>query len=262
MVKNQLRPAAAAFLLMLTMSLLSTGLSFFVAPVCSELGFGRGSFTLYYSLMVATGAVSVSVLGAYMNKKGVGKIALISAAWCCVCLWGFSVSHSLWMFYGAGALLGFFGTSCVYLAANLIVQKSYSSEGASVVLGVVMAGAGMGGMLWSNVTPVLLKLFGWRGGYRALGVIWLVLVLLSVVVLGKEQQTEFVSHAGAASGGSSKKEALRSKKFYLSVTVMCVLSVCSCISQQLPSLLGAWAMTVAEWALCFPLWPAPARWAW
>ena len=34
MGKNKLRPALAAFLLMLTMSLLSTALSFFVSPVC------------------------------------------------------------------------------------------------------------------------------------------------------------------------------------------------------------------------------------
>lgn len=48
-----LRPAFSAFLLMLTISLISTSLSFFVAPVCADLGFGRGSFTLYYSLIVA-----------------------------------------------------------------------------------------------------------------------------------------------------------------------------------------------------------------
>lgn len=237
MAKNQLRPAVAAFLLMLTMSLLSTGLSFFVAPVCAELGFGRGSFTLYYSLMVATGAVSISVLGDYMNKNGVKKIALIASVWGCVWLWAFSVSKSLWMFYGAGALLGFFGTSCVYLCANLIVQKSYTSEGASTILGVVMAGAGIGGVIWSNVTPLVLDLLGWRGSYRVLGVIWLVLILVSVVILGKETQAEFMTGSISAADGSSKKQALRSRKFYLAVIVMCVLTVCSCISQQLPSLL-------------------------
>ena len=69
MGKNNLRPALAAFLLMLTMSLLSTALSFFVSPVCADLGFGRGSFTLYYSLMlsvmtafVAVGSVAEGVL--------------------------------------------------------------------------------------------------------------------------------------------------------------------------------------------------------
>lgn len=236
MARNQLRPAAAAFLLMVTMSLLSTGLSFFVGPVCEGLGFGRGTFTLYYSLMVGAGAVSVSVLGGYMNKNGVKKIAAVSGVWCCVCLWCFSLSSALWMFYVAGALMGLFGTSCVYLCANLIVQKSYSSEGASAVLGVVMAGAGVGGVLWSNVTPWAVEALGWRMGYRVLGICWLGLIILSVLVLGKEKQAEFVTHTGAADG-SSKKEALRSGKFFLSVAVMCVLSVCSCISQQLPSLL-------------------------
>lgn len=62
MSRKHLRPAFAAFILMVTMSLLSTGLSFFVSPVCEDLGFGRGSFTLYYSLMVAAGAVSASFL--------------------------------------------------------------------------------------------------------------------------------------------------------------------------------------------------------
>ena len=246
MPKNQLRPAAAAFLLMLTMSLLSTGLSFFVAPVCEELGFGRGTFTLYYSLMVGTGAISVSVLGGYMNKKGVKKVVAVSSVWCCVCLWGFSVSNTLWMFYVAGALMGLFGTSCVYLCANLIVQKSYSSEGASAVLGVVMAGAGVGGVLWSNVTPWAVEAFGWRMGYRVLGICWLALIVLSDLVLGKEEQTEFVTHTGTASDHNPKKVALGSSKFYLSVIVMCALSVASCISQQLPSLLGGMGMDAGQ----------------
>ena len=81
MSKCNPRPAAAAFFLMVTMSLLSTALAFFVEPVCADLGFGRGSFTLYYSLMVAAGAVSTSILGAYMNKHGVRGVILVSAFW-------------------------------------------------------------------------------------------------------------------------------------------------------------------------------------
>lgn len=81
MVKNQFRPALSAFLLMVTMSLLSTALSFFVVPVCDDLGFGRGSFTLYYSLMVAAGAVSASILGTYMNKKGVRGVVMVSGSY-------------------------------------------------------------------------------------------------------------------------------------------------------------------------------------
>ena len=80
---KSLRPAFSAFLLMLTISMLSTGLSFFVAPVCEDLGFGRGSFTLYYSLIVASGAISASFLGSWMNRKGVRGVVFLSALWCC-----------------------------------------------------------------------------------------------------------------------------------------------------------------------------------
>ena len=124
MVKNQTRPALSAFLLMLTMSLLTTALSFFVAPVCEDLGFGRGSFTLYYSLMVAAGAVSASFLGTYMNSHGPRGVIFTSGIWVGLGLVGFSFSSQLWMFYVLGAAMGLFGSTCVYLAANVIVQQS------------------------------------------------------------------------------------------------------------------------------------------
>lgn len=238
MAKQSFRPAVSAFLLMLTMSLLSTALSFFVAPVCEDLGLGRGSFTLYYSLMVAAGAVSASVLGNHMNKHGVRGVILISAVWCCAGAMGLSFSSALWMFYIVGAAIGFFGTTCVYLAANVIVQQSYHSSQASAILGLVMAGSGIGGVIWSNLFPALIGSLGWRMGYRVLGLSWLGLALLSALILGKQEPTVAIGHAKTADDSSSKKEALRSLRFVLVVVVMCVLTVASCISQQLPSVLG------------------------
>ena len=238
MGKNQLRPALAAFLLMLTMSLLSTALSFFVSPVCADLGFGRGSFTLYYSLMVAAGAVSASFLGTYMNKHGVRGVVLVSALWCGAGAWVFSFSNALWMFYVAGGLMGFVGSTCVYLAANVIVQQSYSGSNASAILGFVMAGSGIGGVIWSNLFPKLISELGWRFGYRVLGVCWTALALLALVILGKRDLTGGIGHAHTATDGASKQEALRSPKFFLAAYIMCAITVCSCISQQLPAVLG------------------------
>ena len=238
MGKNKLRPALAAFLLMLTMSLLSTALSFFVSPVCADLGFGRGSFTLYYSLMVAAGAVSASFLGTYMNKHGVRGVVLVSALWCGAGAWVFSFSNALWMFYVAGGLMGFVGSTCVYLAANVIVQQSYSGTNASAILGLVMAGSGIGGVIWSNLFPKLISELGWRFGYRVLGICWAALALLALVILGKRDLTGGIGHAHTATDGASKQEALRSPKFFLAAYIMCAITVCSCISQQLPAVLG------------------------
>ena len=239
MAKTQFRPAASAFLLMVTMSLISTALSFFVAPVCADLGFGRGSFTLYYSLMIAAGAVSASFLGTYMNKHGARGVALASGIWCGLGFLGLSFSSQLWMFYILGAAMGLFGSTCVYLAANVIVQQSYSSKNAAAILGLVMAGAGIGGVLWSNLIPKVIESMGWRFGYRLLSVLWLGLALLAVLILGKQEIAVAFGHAKTGSGGgSSKKEALKSLRFFQCAGLMCILTVCSCISQHLPSVLG------------------------
>ena len=237
MAKNHLRPAFAAFLLMLTMSLQTTALSFFVEPVCADLGFGRGSFTLYYSLIVAAGAVSASFLGSYMNRKGVRGVVLVSGIWCGVGFWGLSLSSSLWMFYVVGAAMGLLGFTCVYLAANVIVQQSYSSKDASAVLGLVMAGSGIGGVIWSNVVPKVLASFGWRFGYRTLGICWLALAVLAILILGKRELAGAFGNGKIATDGASKKEALRSMRFVLVVLVMCFVTIASCISQQLPAVL-------------------------
>ena len=237
MEKKHIRPAASAFLLMVTMSLLSTALSFFVGPVCEDMGFGRGSFTLYYSLMVATGAFSVSFLGQYMNTHGVRGIILVSAIWCGAGFFGLSLCKSLWMFYAVGAAMGFFGSSCVYLCANITVQQSYSARDASMVMGVVMAGSGIGGMIWSNVVPGVLSSFGWQFGYRVLGVCWCALAFLSWLILGKQDLSGAVGKAGAGMAGSGR-EVFRSKKFWMVFCIACLVTVASCISQQLPSVLG------------------------
>lgn len=239
MAKTQFRPALSAFLLMVTMSLLSTALSFFVAPVCADLGFGRGSFTLYYSLMVAAGAVSASFLGNFMNQHGSRGVALVSGIWCGLGFLGLSFSSQLWMFYILGAAMGLFGSTCVYLAANVIVQQSYSSKNAAAVLGFVMAGAGIGGVIWSNLIPKVLDSFGWRFGYRLLGILWFALALLAVLILGKQEVSVAFGHAkSGGDNGSSRKQALKSLRFFLSAALMCILTVCSCISQHLPSVLG------------------------
>ncbi len=239
MVKNQTRPALSAFLLMLTMSLLTTALSFFVAPVCEDLGFGRGSFTLYYSLMVAAGAVSASFLGTYMNSHGPRGVILVSGIWVGLGLLGFSFSSQIWMFYALGAAMGLFGSTCVYLAANVIVQQSYSSKHAAAILGLVMAGAGIGGVIWSNLIPNLLESFGWRFGYRVLAILWASIALLAALILGKQETAVAFGHAkSGGSGDSSKKDALKSLRFFQCAALMCILTVCSCISQHLPAVLG------------------------
>lgn len=240
------RPAVAAFLLMMAMALTTTALSFFVTPVCDDLGIGRGSFTIYYSLMTATGAISNTFLGQYINKHGVRRILLVCGVWCAAGLFLFSISQNLWMFYLAGAAIGFFGTSCVNLCANVIVQTSFSGSQASGLLGIVMAGSGVGGMIVSLFVPNVLISMGWQFGYQLLGVLWLALLVSAFLLLGKQETSHAVGQRNTPVDGMTRAEALRSPKLYLLMLVICIMTACCGIQQQLPSLLGGMGYDSAQ----------------
>lgn len=243
---NHLRPALSAFLLMMAMALTTTALSFFVTPVCDSLGLGRGSFTIYYSLMTASGAVSTAFLGQYINKKGVRGVLLVSGLWVGTGLFLFSMSSQLWMFYLTAAAMGLFGTSCVNLSANVIVQTSYSGEQASGLLGIVMAGSGVGGMIVSLFVPKVIASMGWQFGYRLLAGLWVGLVLTAFVLVGKQETTYSVGHRSTPVSGMTRAEALKSPKLYLLMLVICIMTACCGIQQQIPSLIGGMGFDTAQ----------------
>lgn len=243
---KELRPSIAAFLLMMAMALTTTALSFFIGPVCEELGLGRGSFTVYYSLMTASGAFAIPFHGQIINKKGVRGVLTISAFWIAAGLVGFSLSSNLWMFYAVAAFMGIFGTSCISLCANVIVQQAYSSARASSLLGLVMSGSGVGGMILSMVMPGFIENFGWRTGYRLLGVCWLILVLGALVLLGNIQLTGSVGQRRTPADGMTRDEAMKSPKLYLLVAVIFILTAACGIQQQIPSVLGGFGYGTAQ----------------
>lgn len=243
---NHLRPALSAFLLMMAMALTTTALSFFVTPVCDALSIGRGSFTIYYSLMTASGAVSTAFLGQYINKKGVRGVLLVSGLWVSGGLFLFSLSSRLWMFYLTAAAMGLFGTSCVNLSANVIVQTSYSGEQASGLLGIVMAGSGAGGMIVSLFIPNIIASMGWQFGYRLLSVLWLVLLLTAFILVGKQETSHSVGHRNTPVSGMTRAEALKSPKLYLLMLVITIMTACCGIQQQIPSLIGGMGFDTAQ----------------
>ena len=243
---KELRPSIAAFALMVAMALTTTALSFFIEPVCEELGLGRGSFTIYYSLMTASGAFSIPFHGQIINKKGVRGILTVSAFWIAAGLFGFSLSTKLWMFYAVAAFMGIFGTSFLSLCANVIVQQAYSSVRASSLLGLVMSGSGVGGMILSMVMPGFIENFGWRTGYRLLGICWLVLVLGALLLLGNIQLIGSVGKRHTPVDGMTRDEAMKSPKLYILVAVIFILSAACGIQQQIPSVLGGFGYGTAQ----------------
>ena len=241
------RYAMAAFLQMMAMALTTTALSFFVGPVCGELGFSRGSFTVYYSIMTAAGTLASPFLGQAVQRWGIRAVSAVSAVWTSAGLLMLSFCGRLWMFYLAGAFAGFFGTACVSLCASVTVQTSYRGSAASRLTGLVMAGSGLGGMIVSFLLPGFVDNWGWRWGYRLTAVCWLALGLCAVWLLGANVPSERT--VKGQSPGMTRQEALHSGKLYLLILVIFLLSAASGVQQQLPGVLSDGGLDTAQVSL-------------
>lgn len=230
------RPAAAAFVLMASMALTTTALSFFVEPVCSELGLSRGAFTVSYSLMTAAGTFASPLLGQIIQRRGVRPVAAVSALWAAAGLFAFSLCGSLPAFYLTAALTGLFGTACVILCAGILVQTHYRGSTASRLTGLVMSGSGVGGMAVSLFLPNLIEALGWRSGYRLVALGWLVLVLSAVLLL--RGTPCFSAQRTSADDGMTRDQALHTPQFWLLAAVILLLSGATGIQQHLPAVLS------------------------
>ena len=67
---------AGAFMLMMSVALGTVCLSFFVKPVTDDLGFERGAFTFYYSLIFLVGIIVTPFMGKYIQKNGARQIVI------------------------------------------------------------------------------------------------------------------------------------------------------------------------------------------
>lgn len=234
------RPAAAAFLTMMAMALTSSTLSFFLEPVCADLDVSRGSFSLIFSLMTVSGALTNPILGNRAGQKGVRGILLASGIWGCMSLSVFAIARSLWMVYAAGFLMGLFGTNCVALCANVIVQKSYDARQASSILGLVMAGSGVGGMIFNILVPGVMAAFSWRVAMGVMALLWLTMLMLAALLLGKEKTMEQHSAARGIGLGMTRAEALKSPRLYMLIAVIIIITAACGVQQQQPSLLASY----------------------
>ena len=234
------RPALACFVSMMSVALVTSGLSFFVSPVSEALGVGRGNFSLYFSLMAISGAFAAPVLGKMAGKVSVRTLMLLSGVWAGAGLFAFSFAGSLWAFYLLGFAVGLMGSVCTMLCVNVVLQGSYDAKTVSALTGIVMSGSGVGGMILSAVMPGILANLGWRNGYRFMGVAWLALSLLAVLILGKDEapaQTAGKAETGAELG-MTQAQMLKTPQMYMLLGEAAILAAVGGVQQHCPALLA------------------------
>lgn len=230
------------------LGLVSNCAGVFFSPVCEDLGFEMGKFTLYRTLFTVSQALTMPFVAKLFRKMDVRVI--VSAA--TVVMGGISILlgtfSELWQFYVFGILQGCAASFIGVIPAPILLGNwFYKNTGTAV--GISAAFSGLVGMIGSSALGVLIPAYGWRASYMIIGVVVMVLILpFSLFVLRYKPEDkgmlpygadETYAKAAGAKAAAAKKEKFgdfaKQPIFYISLVAYACAIIGSYLNSFLPS---------------------------
>ena len=157
----------------------------FILPLHEEFGWSRTEISLAYSLAAVLYAPIQPLVGKLIDRFSARKVIVPSIVFLGLLLMSmYFLTASLWHFYLIYITMGLLGAGTAPPAYVKVISHWFDRK-RGFALGLAMSGFGLGALVLPYLTHSLIREFGWRGAYVALGII-IILVTVSVVGLGRQ----------------------------------------------------------------------------
>lgn len=178
---------------------LSLGLScagIFYPAVSEDLGIGTGLLGYYTSILWLAAMVALPAMGRLLSTRDArlcvgGAVVVIAVAF----VW-LSFTQSLWQFYVGAAAMGIGVGMLLFLAPSTLINRWFAKR-AGVLLGVVMAFTGVGGVVWSSVGGMLIQSIGWSATYLSFAVLSIVTLPAALFMVSSRPEDKGLAPFGA-----------------------------------------------------------------
>lgn len=158
-------------------SILVFTFSVFLKPLTAAFGWSRGQVSLAFTAAVLSVAACSPLIGRLLDRYPARRIVIP-----CTAMYGLAffslafltpyIAHLLCVF----VVLGIVGNGTTQLAYARVVSTWFDRERGRA-LAAVMAGSGIGSMIFPPIAQVLISVYGWRLAYGVLGSIILLVGL-------------------------------------------------------------------------------------
>ncbi len=205
---------------------MNSGGIFFV-PVCDDLGFDRGAFSLYLTFYFIATTFTYPFVAKFLPKWDFraflsGCVVVLGITWALM-----GSFNELWQFYAAGVVLGIAG-ALVFVVASTVLIENWFADKRGTALGIAMCGSGIGGVVFPIIGNMMLEMIGWRMTYVAFAVIMCVMILpwsLFVFRLHPEDlglRPYGADKAAARAGAETKASGIPPKKAIFTLAFVCI----------------------------------------
>lgn len=184
---------------------INVGIGFYSFPVflvdlTENLGWGRGATTAGVSVTFIIGGLASPLVGRLVAKYGSKKIILAGALLTSATFVLLGFMRTLWQYYLICSALAI-GLSCTGTVATSYALSDWFKKFRGRAMGVMMVGAGVGGLTFVPLTRRLIDLFRWDMTFIIYG-IFISLVLLPITAIVFKRRP-----AGILLDGNASSEA-------------------------------------------------------
>jgi OFA family oxalate/formate antiporter-like MFS transporter len=214
--------------------------SVFFKPLLAEFGWSRADTSMAYSLSFLVQAGLAIVMGWLTDRLGPRIVISVLGSALGICYLLMSQVSSLWQFTVTYAVVGGIGVSTLNVPVMVTISRWFTKR-RGLMIGIVQAGIGLGGFVFSPLTGWLIVSYGWRSAYVVLGFIALVGMFVGGLFLRRDPRekgqlpdgerlaavTEAKpSNPGFQAVGFTLREALRTKQFWVIAGIYGVFGFC------------------------------------
>jgi len=229
------------------MGIVLSCMGIFLAPVCEDLGFQRGTFSFYITIMNLVMVVILPFAGKSL-PKGNSKMKLAaSLAVYTLTFAAMSQFTQLYHWYIGAVLLGISGAYCMFLPIPMLINNWFKKR-VGTAMGISMAMSGMGGMIFNPLGSWIIQNHGWRAGYMILGVIAAVIALVfTIFIIRFKPEEKGLQPYGADDNsaapqpgatiklsGVTARQAYRSPAFYTVALYAAALLMSAAVQSHIP----------------------------
>lgn len=203
----------------------------FAPHLAREFGWSLGEIMAGLTITTVTVIIAAPVAGILCDRYGTRPVAVVSLA--CFGLAYLSLAaldNSLIRFYATWAIAAALGAGTLPITFTRTVNQWFDHH-RGLALGLAMTGTGLFGVLCKPLLAWVIGLYGWRGGYVALGLLPLLVAMPMVLLLFREQVGKPSPAKDAAPtdrpvelAGFTRGEALRQWRFWLIAVILVPIS--------------------------------------
>jgi len=145
----------------------------FLKPLLAEFGWTRAETALAYSLALSVQAVLTIMMGWLTDRLGPRTVVTVFGSFLGICYVLMSGVSTIWQFQLNYGLVGAVGLSALNIPIMVTIARWFVKR-RGLIIGIVQAGLGIGGLIFPPFTAWLILYYGWRFAYMILGLITLV----------------------------------------------------------------------------------------